>query len=81
MVGSGLGAKYGILFKGGDSLETTHRLKNIVFDKTGTLTVGHPVLTDIVNLNDSVNILVIAASLEKYSEHSLAKAILDRAQA
>ncbi|MBN2858236.1 MAG: heavy metal translocating P-type ATPase, partial [Candidatus Delongbacteria bacterium] len=80
MVGSGLGAKYGILFKGGDSLETTHSLKNIVFDKTGTLTVGHPVVTDIVSLSDSINALVTAASLEKHSEHSLAKAILDRAQ-
>jgi Cu+-exporting ATPase len=79
MVGSGLGAKYGILFKGGDSLETTHKLKNIVFDKTGTLTVGRPVVTDIVSLNDRNDVLVTAASLEKHSEHSLAKAVMDRA--
>jgi P-type Cu+ transporter len=79
MVGSGLGAKYGILFKGGDSLETTHKLKNIVFDKTGTLTVGRPVVTDIVSLNDRDDVLATAASLEKHSEHSLAKAVMDRA--
>ncbi len=79
MVGSGLGAKYGILFKGGDSLETTHSLKNIVFDKTGTLTLGRPVVTDVIALDENVSVLKIAAALEKHSEHTLAKAVTDKA--
>ncbi|MFO7809766.1 MAG: copper-translocating P-type ATPase, partial [Candidatus Delongbacteria bacterium] len=79
MVGSGMGAKYGILFKGGDSLETAHRLKNIVFDKTGTLTIGRPVVTDMISIDGKNNMIFIAASLEKHSEHSLAKAILEKA--
>ena len=80
MVGSGIGAKYGILFKGGDSLETAHRLKNIVFDKTGTLTIGRPVVTDMISLDSKNNMMLLAASLEKNSEHSLAKAILEKAR-
>jgi Cu+-exporting ATPase len=79
MVGSGMGAKYGILFKGGDSLETAHRLKNIVFDKTGTLTIGRPVVTDMISIDSKSNMILLAASLEKHSEHSLAKAILEKA--
>jgi len=79
MVGSGIGAKYGILFKGGDSLETAHRLKNIVFDKTGTLTIGRPVVTDMIRIDGKNNMILLAASLEKHSEHSLAKAILEKA--
>jgi len=78
MVGSGIGAKYGILFKGGDSLETAHRLKNIVFDKTGTLTIGRPVVTDMIDVEDNKNMILLAASMEKQSEHSLAKAILEK---
>ncbi|MFA6653259.1 MAG: copper-translocating P-type ATPase [Candidatus Delongbacteria bacterium] len=80
MVGSGMGAKYGILFKGGDSLETAHRLKNIVFDKTGTLTIGRPVVTDMISIDGKNIMMLLAASLEKHSEHSLAKAILEKAQ-
>ena len=80
MVGSGIGAKYGILFKSGDSLETAHRLKNIVFDKTGTLTIGHPVVTDMIDIENNRKMILLAASLEKHSEHSLAKAILEKAQ-
>lgn len=79
MVGSGLGAKYGILFKGGDSLETTHKLKNIVFDKTGTLTAGKPVVTDVISIDGTKNIITLAASLEKYSEHSIAGAVIEKA--
>ncbi len=79
MVGSGLGAKYGILFKGGDSLETTHKLKNIVFDKTGTLTAGKPVVTDVISIDGAKNIIAVAASLEKYSEHSIAGAVIEKA--
>lgn len=79
MVGSGMGAKYGILFKGGDSLETAHRLKNIVFDKTGTLTIGRPVVTDMISIDGKNIMMLLAASLEKHSEHSLAKAILEKA--
>jgi P-type Cu+ transporter len=78
MVGSGLGAKNGILFKGGDSLETTHKLKNIIFDKTGTLTEGKPTVTDTISLNGT-NVLALAASLEKNSGHSIAKAIIEKA--
>lgn len=80
MVGTGLGAKNGILFKGGDTLEIAHKLNNIVFDKTGTLTVGKPTVTDVINLNKNENVIILAASLEKYSEHSLARAILEKAK-
>jgi len=79
MVGSGLGAKYGILFKGGDSLEVTHKLKNIVFDKTGTLTAGKPVVKDVISIDGTKNIITLAASLEKYSEHSIAGAVIEKA--
>ena len=83
MVGTGLGAQSGILIKGGEALEKIHKLSVVVFDKTGTLTRGEPVLTDLVAANgfDGAQVLAYAAALEKNSEHPLAQAILQRAQA
>ena len=77
MVGTGKGAEYGILIKGGEPLEEAEKIKIIVFDKTGTLTNGKPEVTDILTLptNNEGNILRISASLEKSSEHPLAEAI------
>lgn len=82
MVGTGKGAEYGILIKGGQPLETAHAIKVVVFDKTGTLTHGKPVVTDIVPLsaNDEDEILSLAGSLERSSEHPLAEAIYHYAQ-
>jgi len=74
MVGTGMGAKKGILIKGGDALETAHKLKYVVFDKTGTITKGKPEVTEVVG-----DILQVAASLEKGSEHPLADAIVEKA--
>ncbi len=79
MVGTGKGAKQGILIKGGDALETAHQLKSVVFDKTGTVTKGKPEVTDIVG-KDKNKILEIAGSIEKNSEHPLAEAIVDKAK-
>ncbi len=73
MVGTGKGAEHGILVKGGEPLEAACKIKTIIFDKTGTLTKGKPEVTDVTG-----NILKIAASLEKYSEHSLAEAIVKK---
>jgi P-type Cu+ transporter len=83
MVGTGLGAQSGILIKGGESLEKIHRLTLIVFDKTGTLTTGQPAVTNIVAAPGvpSEKLLMVAAALEKVSEHPLAKAILKKADA
>jgi Cu+-exporting ATPase len=83
MVGTGLGAQSGILIKGGESLEKIHRLSLIVFDKTGTLTTGQPAVTNIVTAPGvpPEKLLMVAASLEKVSEHPLAKAIVKRAEA
>jgi P-type Cu+ transporter len=81
MVGTGLGAENGILIKGGESLEGIQRITTIVFDKTGTLTKGKPEVNDIISLggfSDS-ELLRIAASIEKSSEHPLGEAIVNRA--
>lgn len=78
MVGTGKGAENGILIKGGEALEITHKINTIVFDKTGTITEGKPVVTDIVvanNINED-ELLKIAASAEKSSEHPLGEAIV-----
>ncbi|MDP7282439.1 MAG: heavy metal translocating P-type ATPase, partial [Candidatus Undinarchaeales archaeon] len=77
MVGSGKGAQNGILIKGGEALETAHKLDYIILDKTGTITKGKPEVTDLVKFSGEV--LKIAASLEKASEHPLADAIVKKA--
>jgi len=81
MVGTGKGAENGILIKGGEALETAQTVNSVVFDKTGTLTRGKPVVTDVVAYGDcSVDeILSIAASVEKNSEHPLGEAIVNKA--
>ena len=81
MVGTGKGAENGVLIKGGEALETTHQIKTIVFDKTGTITEGKPVVTDIITNGISENeILALAASAEKGSEHPLGEAIVRGAE-
>ena len=76
MVGTGKGAKNGILIKGGDALETAHKLNYVVFDKTGTITKGMPEVTDVVGKD----VLQLAASIEQNSEHTLAEAIMKDAK-
>ena len=82
MVGTGKGAEYGVLIKGGEALETTHKVQTIVFDKTGTITEGRPEVTDIVHTDviDRNRLLQIAASAEKGSEHPLGEAIVRGAE-
>jgi Cu+-exporting ATPase len=82
MVGTGKGAEYGILIKSAEHLENAYRLNTIVLDKTGTITKGKPEVTDIVPLADlsADEILRIAASVEKNSEHPLAQAIVKYGQ-
>ncbi|MEN6300610.1 MAG: heavy metal translocating P-type ATPase, partial [Anaerolineaceae bacterium] len=77
MVGTGKGAQLGILFKSGDALERAGRISTVVFDKTGTITKGQPSVTDIITLDgiDKNEILRLAASVEKGSEHPLSEAI------
>ena len=78
MVGTGRGAKMGILIKNGEILEAANNIDTIVFDKTGTVTKGKPQVTDVVG--DQKSVLQFAASLEKLSEHPLAPAILAAAK-
>ena len=81
MVGTGKGAEYGVLIKGGEALEITHQIDTIVFDKTGTITEGKPVVTDIITSTISEDeLLAIAASSEKGSEHPLGEAIVKGAE-
>ncbi|QQG44163.1 MAG: copper-translocating P-type ATPase [Candidatus Roizmanbacteria bacterium] len=96
MVGTGLGAEHGILIKDAQSLETAHKINTVIFDKTGTLTKGKPEVTDIIVLGSGSwvmgskktqnsqlithNLLRLAASLEKGSEHSLGEAIVKKAE-
>jgi len=82
MVGTGKGAEYGVLIKGGEALESTHKIKTIVFDKTGTITEGRPEVTDIATteLIDKDILLQLAASAEKGSEHPLGEAIVRGAE-
>ncbi|WP_449537491.1 heavy metal translocating P-type ATPase [Ferdinandcohnia sp. Marseille-Q9671] len=77
MAGSGRAAEYGILFKGGEHLELTHRITTVILDKTGTVTNGEPTLTDVIpsEIVETEFLQVIAAA-EKQSEHPLAEAIV-----
>ena len=76
MVGTGVGAQYGLLIKGIDALQNSYNTNTLVLDKTGTLTVGTPSITKIKSISsDESNILAIAASLESASTHPIAKAI------
>ena len=78
MVGTGLGAKNGILVKNSESLEILNKVNRIVFDKTGTITQGKPKLTEVIPINiEENNLLTIVASVEKKSEHPLSQAIID----
>ena len=81
LVGTSKGAQYGILIKGGEYLELAGRINTVVFDKTGTLTAGKPSVTDIVTADEigSDELLRLAASVERGSEHPLAEAILNEA--
>jgi len=81
MVGTGKGAENGILIKGGEALETAHKIQTIVFDKTGTITEGKPEVTDVIPLNDidGEYLLMTTASAERGSEHPLGRAIVQSA--
>jgi P-type Cu+ transporter len=86
MVGTGKGAENGILIKGAESLEQAHKLQAIVLDKTGTITQGKPTVTDYLTLKGTANqnelrLLRLAASVERNSEHPLAEAVVQYAQA
>lgn len=82
MVGTGQGAKNGLLFKSAAAMERLSQIDTAVFDKTGTLTKGEPSVTDIVSLTDLTesDMLTIVAAMEKNSEHPLARAILEKAK-
>ena len=81
MVGTGKGAENGVLIKGGEALEITHKVDTIVFDKTGTITEGKPVVTDIISKEmNKEELLSIAASAEKGSEHPWGEAIIKFAE-
>jgi Cu+-exporting ATPase len=82
MVGTGKGAENGVLIRGGESLETAHRINVIVFDKTGTLTVGAPSLTDVLPADGwaETELLRLAASAERGSEHPLGEAVVAAAR-
>ena len=81
MVGTGKGAENGILIKSGEHLERAHKMDSIIFDKTGTITKGKPDVTDILSFGEDRNeILRIAASVEKTSEHPLGEAIVKKAE-
>src|SRR5437867_1242005 len=83
MVGTGKGAENGLLIKGGEYLEKAHKLTTVVFDKTGTLTKGKPSVTDVAAFGSAseADVLRLAASAEKGSEHPLGEAILGAAAA
>ncbi len=82
MVGTGKGAENGILIRGAEALETAHQLNTIVLDKTGTLTKGEPSVTDVIESEKYTEreILTLAASAEKGSEHPLGEAIVNKAK-
>ncbi|CAL5442489.1 unnamed protein product [Camellia sinensis] len=82
MVGTGVGASQGVLIKGGQALESAHKVNCIVFDKTGTLTIGKPVVVNTLLLKNMVlrEFYDLVAATEKNSEHPLAKAIVEYAK-
>jgi Cu+-exporting ATPase len=87
MVGTGKGAQYGILIRGGEALEGVQRIDTVVFDKTGTVTEGQPEVTGVVGVRRSdgtqvspAEVLRLAASVEARSEHPLAQAIVEAAR-
>lgn len=82
LVGTAKGAQNGILIKGGEYLETAHKLRTIVFDKTGTLTKGKPSVTDVIvnGKHTEQEVLQLAASAEKGSEHPLGRAVIEAAE-
>jgi Cu+-exporting ATPase len=82
MVGTGKGAEHGVLIRGGEALETAHKLDAIVLDKTGTITRGEPVVTDILTAKgyQLEEILRLAASAEKGSEHPLGEGVVNKAK-
>ncbi|MGH9987290.1 MAG: heavy metal translocating P-type ATPase, partial [Nitrososphaeraceae archaeon] len=83
MMGAGKGAENGILFKGGEYLETASKVKTIVFDKTGTLTKGKPSVTDVIELTNSIGkteLLRLSAIAESGSEHPLGQAVVNYAR-
>ncbi|MBU3192458.1 heavy metal translocating P-type ATPase [Clostridium algidicarnis] len=82
MVGTGKGASNGILIKSAEALESLHTIGTVVLDKTGTITEGKPVVTDIITKGSESEerLLQIAASIESFSEHPLAEAILEKAK-
>ena len=82
MVGTGKGAEYGILIKGGEALEAAHKVDTVIFDKTGTITEGKPELTDVVVCSgmNKQRLLQLTASAEKGSEHPLGEAIVHGAE-
>ncbi len=85
MVGTGIGAEIGILFKNAESLELAHQIKTIILDKTGTITRGKPTVINYITTagianGNELNLLTLAASIEQNSEHPLGKAIVDYAK-
>lgn len=81
MVGSGIGAENGVLFRSGESIQTLREIDLIAFDKTGTITKGNPEVTDIIPINSDENdVLYFAASVEHASEHSLSWAVMEKAK-
>jgi Cu2+-exporting ATPase len=82
MVGTGLGAKRGVLFKNATGIETAARIDTVVLDKTGTLTKGRPEVTDVLPVGmDELELLSLAAAAERESEHPLARAVVAHAEA
>jgi len=77
MVGTGRAAELGLLFRSGPALERLAGIDTLIFDKTGTLTLGHPEVTEVVALDgDRTGLLALAAALESYSQHPLARAVV-----
>ena len=80
MVGSGVGAKNGILFKSAAALEQAGRIRIVALDKTGTVTEGHPQVTDMVAVSEKEELLRVACALEQHSEHPLGEAVREYGQ-